>query len=39
MKSRVHSPFHWISWEKDKKYHAVIYADGEDADWKTNQVL
>ena len=22
--------------EKDKKYHAVIYADGEDADWKTN---
>lgn len=22
--------------EKDKKYRAVIYADGEDADWKTN---
>lgn len=22
--------------EKDKKYHAVIYADGEDADWETN---
>ncbi|MDE5677045.1 glycoside hydrolase family 97 protein [Phocaeicola sp.] len=22
--------------EKDRKYHAVIYADGEDADWKTN---
>ena len=22
--------------EKDKKYHVVIYADGEDADWKTN---
>lgn len=24
--------------EKDKKYHAVIYADGEDADWKTNPI-
>lgn len=22
--------------EQDKKYHAVIYADGKDADWKTN---
>ena len=36
MKSRVHSPFHWISWRKIKNNHAVIYADGEDADWKTN---